>query len=83
MCVEDKRDLLTEDVFTYRASKDGKVFLAWRGTKMKILKGEAAADFIEKVAGLDQRSEQLWMAKGQVNSSVEMNGKAAVWQTLV
>lgn len=63
MRVEDKRNLFVEDVFTYRASKDGKVFLAWRGKQVKILKGEAAADFIEKVAGLDQRSAQLLMAK--------------------
>jgi hypothetical protein len=30
---------------------------------VKILKGAAAADFIEKVTGLDQRSAQLLMAK--------------------
>ena len=63
MRVEDKRNLFVEDVFTYCASKDGKVFLAWRGKQVKILKGAAAADFIGKVAGLDRRSAQLLMAK--------------------
>jgi hypothetical protein len=63
MCIEDKRNLFEENVFTYRASQDGKVFLAWRGKQVKILKGAAAADFVEKVAGLDRRSAQLLMAK--------------------
>lgn len=60
---EDKRNLFAGEIFTYRISKDGKVFLVWQGKQVKILKGEAADDFAEKVAGLDQRSAQLLMAK--------------------
>jgi len=60
---EDKRNLFAEEIFTYRVSKDGKIFLSWYGKQVKILKSEAAAEFVEKVAGLDQRSAQLLMAK--------------------
>ena len=60
---EDKRNLFAEEIFTYRLSKDGKVFLSWHGRQVKILKGESAAEFAEKVADLDQRSAQLLMAK--------------------
>jgi hypothetical protein len=67
MQVEDKRDLFAEDIFTYRARKDGKVFLFWHGKQVKILKGAAAAEFSEKVAGLNQRSAQLLMAKATGN----------------
>lgn len=64
---EDKRNLFAEEIFTYRLSKDGKVLLSWHGKQVKILKGEAAAEFAEKVAGLDRRSAQLLMAKATGN----------------
>jgi hypothetical protein len=63
MHAEDQRNRFAEEVFTCRIYKDGRVCLSWRGKQVKILKGAAAADFIEKVAGLDQRSAQLLMAK--------------------
>ncbi len=59
----DKRDRFAEDVFSYRATKDGKIFLYWRGKQIKILKGSAAQDFLADIADVDRREEQLIMAK--------------------
>lgn len=60
---EDARGRLDEDVFAYRANKDGKVFISWQGTQVMILKGEAARKFLAKVEGSDHHGAQLAMAK--------------------
>lgn len=59
----DKRNVLDNEVFTYRAGKDGKVFIFWYGKQVKILKGKEAQKFLGKIAGLDHKEEQLLMAK--------------------
>ncbi len=59
----DKRNRFNEEVFSYRATKDGKVFLYWYGKQVKTLKGSAAQDFLEDVVDLDQREAQLVMAR--------------------
>lgn len=67
MATIDQRNLLDDEVFTYRVSKDDKVFIAWRGQQVKILKGEAARRFVAKIAGLDHKDAQLVMAKATGN----------------
>ena len=59
----DKRNILDDEVFTYRVNKDEKVFIYWRGKQVKILKGEEARKLIANMAGLDHRGAQLVMAK--------------------
>ncbi len=60
---EDKRNIFADEVFTYRASKDGKVFISWHGKQVIILKDKQARDFLSKVEGLDEREAQMVMAK--------------------
>ncbi len=59
----DKRNRFDEEVFSYRATKDGKVFLYWYGKQIKILKGPVAQEFLEDIADVDQREAQLVMAR--------------------
>lgn len=59
----DKRNILDDEVFTYQAGKDHKVFIFWYGKQVKILKGKEAQKFLTKIAGLDHKEAQLVMAK--------------------
>lgn len=59
----DKRNRLSEEVFTYRAVKNGTVFIAWNGKTVTTLAGKEAERFLVKVAGLEDRDAQLVMAK--------------------
>jgi hypothetical protein len=59
----DKRNRLTEEVFDYRTSKDGRVFITWHGRQVKILKGRAAQKFLADITDLDGRDAQLIMAR--------------------
>ncbi len=59
----DKRNRLDEEVFSYRAAKDGKVFISWCGKQVMILKGKEAARFVTKLEGLQDKQAQLVMAK--------------------
>ena len=63
MTASRTRQFPDEEQFTFHASKDQKVFVYWRGTQAKVLKGEEAQKFILKMAGLDKRAAQLVMAK--------------------
>jgi hypothetical protein len=58
----DKRGVLDEDVFSYRASKD-KVFIFWHGKQVMTLKGREASRFLSKIDGLEGKQAQLVMAK--------------------
>jgi chloramphenicol 3-O-phosphotransferase len=58
----DRRGVLDEEVFTYRAAKD-KVFIAWRGKPVMTLKGREAERFLARIDGLDGKAAQLVMAK--------------------
>ncbi len=51
------------DVFSYHATKDGKVFLCWHGKQVKVLTGSAAGRFLARVAKLDRGGAQLLMAR--------------------
>jgi hypothetical protein len=63
----DKRNVLDEEVFKYRASKDGKVFITWHDRQVKVLKGAAARQFLAGIARLDGKAAQLVMAKATGN----------------
>lgn len=67
MAEVDKRNILDDDVFTYQAGKDHKVFIFWHGKQVKILKGTEAQKFLAKIAGLDHKEAQLVMAKATGN----------------
>ncbi len=59
----DKRNRLAEEIFAYRTSKDGRVFITWHGRQVKILKGRSAQKFLADIAELDGRDAQLIMAR--------------------
>ena len=59
----DGRNRLAEEIFSYRVSKDQKVFLFWNGKQVKILKGQEAQKFLKRITGLDPYQSQLVMAK--------------------
>jgi hypothetical protein len=63
----DKRNKWGEPVFSYRVSKDGKVFIYWHGKQVTILKNPAAQEFISKITDLDDPQAQLAMAKATGN----------------
>ena len=50
-------------VFSYRTSKDGKVFVLWHGRHVTTLAGGDAARFLRRVENADPREAQLAMAK--------------------
>lgn len=59
----DKHHRLDEEVFSYRTTKDNKVFISWYGKQVMILKGKQAEEFLKKIAGLEHKQAQLVMAK--------------------
>ena len=64
---DDRRGRLAAGVFSYRVSKDEKVFIAFHGTHVTTLAGQGAADFVRKVAGADPMQAQLLMARATGN----------------
>jgi len=73
----DQRGVLDDEVFAYRTSKDGKVFISWQGKQVMILKGRQAEDFLKKIGGLEGKAAQLLMAKltGNFKHGNERQGK--------
>ena len=63
----DKRNILDDEVFTFREGKDQKVFIFWHGKQVKILKGKQAQKFLVKISGLAHKEAQLVMAKATGN----------------
>ena len=59
----DKRGKLQEEPFTFRGSKDGKVFIYWHGKQIMILKGKAADKFLKAIILKDSHHAQLIMAQ--------------------
>ena len=59
----DKRGKLEERPFTYRKTKDGKVFIYWHGRQIMILKGESAEKFITSIEQAESQQAQLLMAR--------------------
>jgi hypothetical protein len=60
---EDRRGGLEDAPFTYRESKDGRVFILWRGQQAMVLKGKRGASFLSRLEGLDVLEQQLEMAR--------------------
>ncbi len=63
MSAVDQRHVLEDELFTYFATKDGKVFIYWHAKQVKTLNGQEAQRFLGKVTGLDLLEAQLVMAK--------------------
>ena len=59
----DQRGILDEEVFTYRITKDNKVFLSWRGQCVVTLSGDKAERFIAEIENAHGKEAQLIMAK--------------------
>ncbi len=59
----DKRNTLDEEPFSYKITKDKKVFLYWKGKQVSILRGKESESFIAKIANADIKETQLIMAK--------------------
>jgi hypothetical protein len=58
----NKEHRLEGNVFSYRVTKDNKVFLFWHGKHIRSLKGMPARAFLEEIAGTDSINAQLIMA---------------------
>ena len=63
----DKRNILDEEVFTYRVTKDHKVFISYEGKQVTTLSGKKAEDFIKKIQSAEGKDIQLIMAKATGN----------------
>jgi hypothetical protein len=59
----DQRGKLDETVFTYRATKDGKIFISWQGNVITTLSGERARKLLLQIHSADHKTEQLALAK--------------------
>lgn len=59
----DKRNRLQEECFSYRVSKDNKVFIFWHEKQVMILKGKDSEKFLAKIEKADIIESQLIMAK--------------------
>lgn len=63
MLSENEERLSEERPFTFRATKDGRIFIAWRGRDAASLKGREAAKFLAAVEGAGPDAQQLLMAR--------------------
>lgn len=59
----DKHNRFDEEVFSYKASKDKKVFIFWYGKQVMILKGKKSEQFLSRIEKADEFQAQLIMAK--------------------
>jgi len=63
----DKRGILGEEVFTYRVTKDKKVFISYEGKQVTILSGGKAEKFVKDIEAAEGKNAQLIMAKATGN----------------
>ena len=59
----DKRGILDEEIFSYKVTKDKKVFIFYEGKQVTTLSGKNASDFIKKIQNAEGKDAQLIMAK--------------------
>jgi hypothetical protein len=59
----DKRNRLSEEVITYKTTKDNKVFIYWMGRQVTILSGMESVKFLQRILNKDHKETQLIMAK--------------------
>lgn len=50
-------------VFSYQTSKSEKVFIYWKGRKVRILSGMDTGQFLDRIDQADPQSAQLLMAR--------------------
>jgi hypothetical protein len=55
------------NVFDWRATKDGQVFISHHGRDVTTLRGAAAERFLDRVRDADKREAQLVMARATGN----------------
>ncbi len=58
---------MSDAVFSYHTSQDGKVFIAWHGRTVTTLKGAKAQHFLRRIERVDAAEAQLLMAKAAGN----------------
>jgi hypothetical protein len=63
MSLVDKHGKFEEQPFTFRTTKDGKVFIHWNGKQIIILKGKTADKFITSIEQTNSQQPQLLMAR--------------------
>jgi len=59
----DKRGILDNEIFSYRTSKDNKVFISCEGKQVTTLSGKKAERFIGQIETAEGKDAQLIMAK--------------------
>jgi hypothetical protein len=59
----DKRGKLDEEPFSYKVSKDKKVFIYWHGKMVMTLKEKDSNKFLERIENVELKEAQLIMAK--------------------
>ncbi|MCL2169455.1 MAG: hypothetical protein FWB74_05450 [Defluviitaleaceae bacterium] len=59
----DKRGILDDEIFSYRITKDKKVFISYEGKQVTTLSGKKADEFIRKIENAKVKEAQLIMAK--------------------
>lgn len=59
----DKHDRLKGEIFSYRVSKDNKIFIYWYDKEVMILRGKDSEKFLSKISLADTLEAQLIMAK--------------------
>ena len=79
MSENDKPSALDEEVFTYTATKDGRVLIYFHGKHVTTLSKIKAQKFLAQVDDADDRAAQLVMAKatGHFKHGNEHLGKQA------
>ena len=58
----DKRGKLEAEPFSFRMTKDRKVFIHWNGRQILTIKGSAAEKFLASIDSVDAQQAQLEMA---------------------
>ena len=73
----DQRGQLTDEPFGYRTSKDGQIFIRYRGRQILTLRGDDARRLLARLADLDGPGQQLALAKvtGNFKHGNEWSGK--------
>jgi len=59
----DKRGILDGQIFSYRISKDRKLFISYEGEQVTTITGKKADKFISNIDGAAHKDAQLIMAK--------------------
>lgn len=59
----DRRNILDDEIFTYKITKDKKIFISWNGKQVTTLSERKSEDFLRKIEDADFLEKQLIMAK--------------------